>query len=357
MSETIEVDTGTGTAADASASDQHARPSTKTADPAAAIQLETGALAPGDAEALRASQDALAQAQQRLNQESAQRRRAENQAASLRNQAAREAQGRVVERQAALTESAAAADADVSRAKIALRAAFEAGDADGIASAQEQIASATYRKNQAQTNLAALGQPGMQQAPAPMQDGGPADNWVPGARARQWLDEHPQMETDPDYKDLAITLHNQALRRGYAAESDEYFNVINSGLAKMYSDGGAGRGTAPMNHNGGTTQGSSAAPSNRGGGGASSGAFKTARTGIGDLQYARRQDGGLRIMSPTGETLDNMREAAALNYPTEYSKDPNVAMKLVMAEYVRIHEERESGGTGGLIYGDGSTFR
>lgn len=325
------------------------------AGPAIAIEDAPGS-GPSDAEAIRAAQAALAAKDQELSAARNHATAATTDAARARDEAARMARGRVQDQRATLAATIEAADTDIARAKTALRTAGEAGDFDAMGTAQEQISAATYRKNSAQGDLAKIGeaptgdgQQRQQQMQAPQQQ----QPNVMGPRSRQWVTEHPRMDTDPVYRGTAVGAHNQAVAQGYTVESDEYFAHINRVMDATYGgNGGQNGGHAMAQQRGNDT--SSAAPSNRGGGG-QNGGWKVVKTGLGQVSVAEN-NGRMRISFPDASVRDNMDEGAKICYPTEYAKDPVAALAMYTGEQIKIAREQDAGGNAGLIIGEGRSY-
>lgn len=346
-SDTIELDPGTRTQTPAQQQPQQ---------PAApAVTVEDTPTGASDAEALASAQRALEQANQQRDaaQQSAARTQAEN--AALRDQQARAARDSAVSRKAVLAQAVEAADADLARANQALETAGEAGDWKAVAAAQQQIATATYRKSQASGELATLDARGTPQ-PQPTAPQPQGSGYVPDSRARQWMDAHPRFDADPGYKATALALHAEAAQ-AFGAGTDGYYNHLNSGLARVYGDDHGqlpGGQQMPQNQGGST---STAAPTNRGGGGSQSGTFKAVQTGLGTVNVQRTQGGGMRISFPDASVRENMEEGAKVCLPGQWAKDPAKALAEYVGEQVRIAEERAGGGSAGHVEGDGRIWR
>jgi hypothetical protein len=353
-SDTVELDAGTRAAP---TNQQPAAPAT----PAVTLEDGPGRGADADAEALQAAQRALEQANQRATAQEAAARAAHSENARLRDQQARQARASITDRKAVLAQATEAADTDLSRAKMALKAAYDAGDPEAMGAAQEAIASATYRKSQAAGELATIdarlqAEPTSGAAAPAGQPQPAAGGYAPDQRARQWMDQHPRFDADPGYKATALALHNEA-GQTHGFGSDAYYNHLNTGLARVYgeSHGELPGGQQMQRQDGGNT--SSAAPTNRGGGGSQSGSFKAVQTGLGVVNVARNQAGGMRISFADPSVRENMEEGAKICFPGQWAKDPQKALAEYVGEQVRIAEERNGGGTAGMVNGDGAIYR
>jgi hypothetical protein len=341
------------------------KPGTKVAAVAIEDSHDNG---PSDADAIREAHEALQQTTAQLTAAQQRERAATTEASRARDEAARMAHGRAADHRAVLAQAVEGADSDLARARIALRSAGEAGDWEALAAAQEAIGSATYRKSNAAAQLAGLGDPasagGRMTPPAPGQQQ-QQQTAVPGPRSRQWLSEHPRMDTDRNYQAAAVMAHNQALERGFAPETDQYFDLINRVMDAAYGPahaaGTSSNGERPMAGNNGNGGGSSshAGASNRGGGGGGQGGFKAVRTGGGVLEVSDNGRGGpMRIKLPQGDVLEFMEEGAKTCFPDEWMKNQQEALATYMGEQVKIAREIEAGSNGGMIQmGEGRTYR
>lgn len=332
-------------------------------EPAVAIEeaVHTG---PSDADVIREAREALERTSTERDNalRAASTSRAE--AAQARDTAARVQQGRVSDHRAVLAQTVEAADAELSRAKIALRAAHEAGDPDGIGAATEAISSATYRKTHASGQLAALGdapaqgtQQQRQEQPPTEQQGG----WVPSARDREWIAAHPRMETDKEYAATAADADRGAKRKGFMPNTDAYYQYIDRAMDAAYGAGHAGGGTnggqqMPNNREQGGGAGGHAGPSNRGGGGGQQGGWKSVVTGLGAVNVAEA-NGRMRISFPDPSVRENMEEGAKICYPDAWAKDPAAALAEYTGEQIKIAREMEAGGSAGMIIGEGRSYR
>lgn len=354
MSQTITVENPAGSTSQQSA-----------ARTESGVTLDDSAAGQSDADAVREAREALGRANTVARDARQREAQATSDAARARDESARMALGRVADRKAVLAQTVESADAEIGRAKSALQVAFDAGNAEAIASANEALSSAIYRKNNAAGDLAALGDgtSGQQQQQSRQQTEQRASGGdVPGPRSRQWLADHPLFDTDDAYKTLALSAHNAAVRRGFTPETDDrYFAhldaVMNAAYGNDHVSGSNGGQHMPQQNNGGGDQGSSAGPSNRGGGGGMQGGFKAVKTGLGTLEVSINNSGGMRIKRPQGSTLENMEEGAKICFPDEWSKSPDAALTRYLGEQVKIAMEIEQGGNGGLINGEGRDYR
>lgn len=339
----------------------------KTEEPKTAIILEEGDI--GDQGTGQSDQDAIRQAQEALRARTEAETRASaatNENANLRNQLARERAGRHTDRRAVLGQSVQGADSEIRSALAAKRAARESGDLDAEDKADEALQSARFRKHQAESELVGL----PKDAPEPTSENmRPADNQprAPSQRLQQWLADHPRFNSDQQYKQSALDLHNLLAGQGVTetGNPDEYYRRINHGLSMVYGqDHGQtpGNGDTPMAGSRGSGIGtggntSTAGVPSRGSG--NSGAVRTVElmSNLGSLIVQSRQGSKPVIRFADERTRENMLEGASACWPAQYAKDPSATLTRYVEAQLQIAREREAGGNGGVQVTEGVTLR
>lgn len=129
--------------------------------------------------------------------------------------------------------SKSAAQAELESAKKKMKEAFEAGDADALATAQEEVAKATLKIDKAQT-----------MRPIQMEDGGefkPVRHEEPkvSPKTKRWIDKNSDwFGVDDEMTMLAMGL-DKKLQRQYGADyigTDDYFQEIDRTMRKRFPD-------------------------------------------------------------------------------------------------------------------------
>lgn len=120
---------------------------------------------------------------------------------------------------------------ELETAKRNYRQAYEAGDAEAVIAAQEELTAAKLKADK----LANFRLPALQEesnevdipkpAPAPVDE-----------RAKSWADENPWFGTDDEMTSYALGLHNKLVKQGVDPRSDEYYETINSRMRKLFPD-------------------------------------------------------------------------------------------------------------------------
>ena len=118
-------------------------------------------------------------------------------------------------------------EAELARAKDLYKKAFEAGDADKLAEAQEVIARLAAEKRDIETyrpqELPQMEAP-KPQAPRPSQ------------KAEEWAKSNTWFMQDRDMTNYAFVVDERLKRQGVAPDSDEYYEKLNASLKKEFPD-------------------------------------------------------------------------------------------------------------------------
>lgn len=290
--------------------------------------------------------DSARQLQDRDRAVAEERRRArdaEQRARAAEAEAANARVARVTDHQAIVGQAIEGAKAEQQSARLAKRAAREAGDIDAEMAADEALGTATFRLSQATAELEALKRQPVQQ---PQRQAGRS------AAAQQWLDEHPRFNTDRKYRGAAAEAHSEAIRAGNPEGSQEYVDYIDNIMRQEFGENHGredqpDRGQQPMNNPGRAA--STTVPPSRGSGGQTQGGFRPVKTLLDQepLHVQRQPGGGMRIRFASARQQADFEEGAA-------------TCRMSLADYVqdqiRIVEEREAGGTGDLVTGEGARF-
>lgn len=286
-------------------------------------------------EALAEAQRIIAERNQQLGAEQAARTRAER-------EAQRQQAGRAQDRGAALAAVVEASVSAQAQARQALRAARESGDIDEEIKATEALSQATYRLDQANAQIQNLKVDPTSAAGAmdqPQQQGGVSQS------AQSWIDRHPRFNSDPSYKATLMAVHYDVVKDGVAPDSPAYFRALDAKAAEL--DAGTTRErNAPMAEPAPTraAQFNGASPTRGSGAPAAGGVVKTL---LGPVTVGRRAGGKITVQVPPHLKAD-FEEGAKIS---------GMSLGDYIYEQVRVAEEREAGGDGGLITDEGRTFR
>ena len=140
--------------------------------------------------------------------------------------------------QAALLEQAKKnAKLDFETAKIKYKRAYEAGDADGVLAAQEELTNSKLKLDR--VNNFKL--PSLQEKEVPVetqQEEQVSDTPAPqvDAKAQDWQKANPWFGTDDEMTSFALGLHSKLVKSGVDPQSDEYYETINSRMRRVFPE-------------------------------------------------------------------------------------------------------------------------
>lgn len=117
---------------------------------------------------------------------------------------------------------------DLESAKRELKEALAGGDTDAVVEAQDKINDARYHLNRIGDEKKVFEKWKETQSKVTSKE----NNGV-SPKAQEWIDEHPQFNTNKRYKAVAIAAHEEAIEKGCRADSKAYFDHIDGALEEM----------------------------------------------------------------------------------------------------------------------------
>lgn len=139
--------------------------------------------------------------------------------------------GTVGENQKVLLDQAkAAAEREIEEAKAKFKQAYDAGDSDGVVSAQEELTAAKIKMEK----VANFKLPPLQQEENRVQSqvSAPAVD----DRAVDWQKANPWFGSDDEMTSFALGLHQKLVKQGINPSSDEYYEKINTRMRQVFPD-------------------------------------------------------------------------------------------------------------------------
>lgn len=122
----------------------------------------------------------------------------------------------------------ARAEAELSQIEREYKDAYDAGDTDRIIAAQKRLSEIVVQKREIDNYVPAP----LQETKVPVETQIP--KVVPDERTRQWASQNQWFETDPVMRGAAFGIHDELVRRGYAAGSDAYFEQIDARIREEF---------------------------------------------------------------------------------------------------------------------------
>ena len=134
-------------------------------------------------------------------------------------------------------EASRAAETNLASAKDKVKQAYEAGDPERIAEAQEALMNATMRKKEVERFRPSLqekeeGVQAKQQAQAPQVASEPQVD----PKARAWQEKNSWFGADEEMTALALGLHEKLVRAGVNPNSDDYYAKIDQTMRKRFPE-------------------------------------------------------------------------------------------------------------------------
>lgn len=122
----------------------------------------------------------------------------------------------------------ARAEAELSQIEREYKDAYDAGDTDRIIAAQKRLSEIVVQKREIDNYVPAP----LQETKVPVETQIP--RVVPDDRTRQWVSQNQWFDTDPVMRGAAFGIHDELVRRGYAAGSDAYFEQIDARIREEF---------------------------------------------------------------------------------------------------------------------------
>ena len=140
----------------------------------------------------------------------------------------------VTKNQTALLDQAKkTAEVELAQAKKAYKDAYEAGDADALTTAQENLTGAKIKADK----LNNFKLPSLQEESNEVKSKEePEKAPVVDQRAQDWAKKNTWFGTDDEMTSLALGLHNKLAKQGVDLQSDEYYEAIDTRMRQLFPD-------------------------------------------------------------------------------------------------------------------------
>jgi len=173
-------------------------------------------------------------------------RRAKEAAARERDEAVRLTQSILAEnqrlksqfdstREIASSQAKSLLEEESRKARDALKSAYEAGDVDALADAQERIADIRFKSRQLETEEARFKQKLARDAENEVYSNQPAPVAV-DPKAQSWQDKNQWFGQDDEMTAFALGLHQKLIKEGVSPNSSEYYERIDRRMRQVFSD-------------------------------------------------------------------------------------------------------------------------
>lgn len=143
--------------------------------------------------------------------------------------------GTVNKNQAVLLEQAKrSAATELEQAKAKYKQAYEAGDADAVLAAQNDLTQATLKVDRVSNfRLPTLQEP---ETNVQIQPQDVVTTPKPDEKAQQWQKDNPWFGSDDEMTSFALGYHQKLVKEGVDPQSDDYYEKINSRMRQVFPE-------------------------------------------------------------------------------------------------------------------------
>ena len=135
---------------------------------------------------------------------------------------------------------------DLDSAKAKLKSAYESGDSEAIANAQEELTDVKLRLREVERYKPSL-QDDENDVESPQQTREPARNThQPDHKAVEWSKKNTWFGSDEEMTALALGLHEKLVRSGVDPTSDEYYRQVDTTMRKRFPESFEDDDTQPV---------------------------------------------------------------------------------------------------------------
>lgn len=124
---------------------------------------------------------------------------------------------------------------ELEQAKKAFKDAYDSGDADRLAEAQEKLTEVKIKAKEVERFKPEFAQDTLQTEETPVQMQQPVPQRL-DAKTQAWMDQNPWYGVDEDMSFLAMGIHRRLERAGVPIASDEYFNLIDTEMRQRFPE-------------------------------------------------------------------------------------------------------------------------
>lgn len=130
-----------------------------------------------------------------------------------------------------------AAEAELAQARAKFKKAYEDGDADLLAAAQEEIADAKIKINRVQDKLIQIPEEEtLQQENKRVYSEPEPAQYRPDPKAQAWQRQNSWFGSDEEMTSFALGVHEKLVKQGVDAESDEYYEKLNRRIRQVFPE-------------------------------------------------------------------------------------------------------------------------
>jgi hypothetical protein len=129
------------------------------------------------------------------------------------------------------------AEAELAQARAKFKKAYEDGDADLLAAAQEEIADAKIKISRVQDKLVEIpDEETLQQENKRVYSEPEPAQYRPDPKAQAWQRQNSWFGSDEEMTSFALGVHEKLVKQGVDAESDEYYEKLNRRIRQVFPE-------------------------------------------------------------------------------------------------------------------------
>lgn len=130
-----------------------------------------------------------------------------------------------------------AAEAELAQARAKFKKAYEDGDADLLATAQEEIADAKIKLTRVQDKLVEIpDEETLQRENKRVYSEPEPAQYRPDPKAQAWQRQNSWFGQDEEMTSFALGVHEKLVKQGVDAESDEYYEKLNRRIRQVFPE-------------------------------------------------------------------------------------------------------------------------
>jgi len=123
--------------------------------------------------------------------------------------------------------------AEIDKAKIAYKTAYEAGDSDALIEAQEKLSSLQVEKSKYDNYRP---KPAPKPAPEPQYEQETIKPPKPSDMGMEWAEKNTWFQNDPEMTGYAFGVHEKLVKSGIAPDTEEYYTKIDDAVRRVFPD-------------------------------------------------------------------------------------------------------------------------
>ena len=123
--------------------------------------------------------------------------------------------------------------AEIDKAKIAYKTAYESGDPDALIEAQAKLSELQVEKSRYDNYKP---RPRPEPEPEPLYEQENIEPPRPSEMGMKWAEKHTWFQKDPEMTGYAFGVHEKLIKSGVAPDTEEYYNKIDDAVRRVFPD-------------------------------------------------------------------------------------------------------------------------